>query len=102
MRIEVEILMQVLIPVFFFTLDIPVIDSIIMARPTKSNVLFQQMLGRGMRLHPGKEDCLVLDFVDVVRGDGLVTVPTLLGLDTDAILQGKHFRGSVFNFFIES
>ncbi|GJJ71409.1 ATP-dependent helicase IRC3 [Entomortierella parvispora] len=68
--------------------DIPVIDSIIMARPTKSNVLFQQMLGRGMRLHPGKEDCLVLDFVDVVRGDGLVTVPTLLGLETDAVLRG--------------
>ncbi|KAF8976202.1 hypothetical protein BGZ52_008204, partial [Haplosporangium bisporale] len=38
--------------------DIPVIDSIVMARPTKSNVLFQQMLGRGMRLHPDKTDCL--------------------------------------------
>ncbi|KAG0271970.1 hypothetical protein BGZ95_000165 [Linnemannia exigua] len=67
--------------------DIPVIDSIIMARPTKSNVLFQQMLGRGMRLYPGKEDCLVLDFVDVVRGEGLVTLPTLLGLETDAVLN---------------
>ncbi|KAF9099745.1 hypothetical protein BGX23_012139 [Mortierella sp. AD031] len=67
--------------------DIPVIDAIVMARPTKSNVLFQQMLGRGMRLHPGKEDCLVLDFVDVVRGEGLVTLPTLLGLDTEAVLH---------------
>ena len=47
------------------------------------------MLGRGMRLHPGKEDCLVLDFVDVVRGDGLVTLPTLLGLETDSVLNGK-------------
>jgi ATP-dependent helicase IRC3 len=71
------------------SIDIPVIDSIIMARPTKSNVLFQQMLGRGMRLYPGKEDCLVLDFVDVVRGDGLMTVPTLLGLDTEAVLKSK-------------
>ncbi|KAF9541746.1 hypothetical protein EC957_002704 [Mortierella hygrophila] len=67
--------------------DIPVIDSIIMARPTKSNVLFQQMLGRGMRLHPGKEDCLVLDFVDIVRGEGLVTLPTLLGLETESVLN---------------
>lgn len=67
------------------------IDAIIMARPTKSNVLFQQMLGRGMRLHPGKEDCLVLDFVDVVRGDGLVTLPTLLGLETDSVLNGKSW-----------
>lgn len=67
------------------------IDAIIMARPTKSNVLFQQMLGRGMRLHPGKKDCLVLDFVDVVRGDGLVTLPTLLGLETDSVLNGKSW-----------
>ncbi|KAF9294618.1 hypothetical protein BGZ88_003629 [Linnemannia elongata] len=73
--------------------DIPVIDAIIMARPTKSNVLFQQMLGRGMRLHPGKEDCLVLDFVDVVRGDGLVTLPTLLGLETDSVLNGIKIAG---------
>ncbi|KAF9976255.1 hypothetical protein BGZ73_008897 [Actinomortierella ambigua] len=67
--------------------DIPAIDSILMARPTKSNVLFQQMLGRGMRLYPGKEDCLVLDFVDVVRGDDLVTLPTLLGLDPSTVLE---------------
>ncbi|KAF9388321.1 hypothetical protein CPB97_001245 [Podila verticillata] len=67
--------------------DIPVIDSIVMARPTKSNVLFQQMLGRGMRLHPDKTDCLVLDFVDVVRGDGLVNLPTLLGLDPSAVMR---------------
>ncbi|KAF9439310.1 hypothetical protein BGZ76_003840 [Entomortierella beljakovae] len=65
--------------------DIPAIDSIIMARPTKSNVLFQQMLGRGMRLYPGKEDCLVLDFVDVVKGEGLVNLPTLLGLDPSSV-----------------
>ncbi|KAF9584040.1 hypothetical protein BGW38_007776 [Lunasporangiospora selenospora] len=67
--------------------DIPVIDSILMARPTKSNVLFLQMLGRGMRLYPGKSDCLVLDFVDVIRGEGLVTLPTLLGLDPEAVLN---------------
>ncbi|KAF9161766.1 hypothetical protein DFQ26_004170 [Actinomortierella ambigua] len=67
--------------------DIPAIDSILMARPTKSNVLFQQMLGRGMRLYPGKEDCLVLDFVDVVRGDDLVTLPTLFGLDPSTVFE---------------
>lgn len=71
--------------------DIPTIDSIIMARPTKSNVLFLQMLGRGMRLYPGKEDCLILDFVDVVKGEGLVTLPTLLGLDADSVLNSKAF-----------
>ncbi|ORZ18328.1 P-loop containing nucleoside triphosphate hydrolase protein [Lobosporangium transversale] len=65
--------------------DIPGIDCILMARPTKSNVLFLQMLGRGMRLHPGKEDCHVLDFVDIVKGEGLANLPTLLGLDATAI-----------------
>ena len=35
-----------------------------MARPTQSPILFQQMLGRGLRLHPAKTDCLILDFVD--------------------------------------
>ncbi|KAK3807685.1 MAG: P-loop containing nucleoside triphosphate hydrolase protein [Benniella sp.] len=67
--------------------DIPSIDSVIMARPTKSNVLFLQMLGRGMRLHPGKKDCLVLDFVDIVRGDRLVSLPTLLGLDPSSVMD---------------
>lgn len=40
------------------------IDLIVLARPTRSSILYQQMVGRGCRLHPGKEDCLVLDFVD--------------------------------------
>lgn len=38
------------------------IDAVIMLRPTKSAGLYYQMCGRGMRLHPGKSDCLVLDF----------------------------------------
>ena len=35
-----------------------------MARPTKSEGLYAQCVGRGARLAEGKEDCLVLDFVD--------------------------------------
>jgi ATP-dependent helicase IRC3 len=69
-------------------------------RPTRSPVLFQQMLGRGLRLHPAKvtggpcatkvathytsrhpqSDCLVLDLVDMMRGNTVVTLPSLLGL----------------------
>jgi ATP-dependent helicase IRC3 len=64
--------------------DIPNIDSIILGRPTKSGVLMQQMLGRGMRLHSDKEYCLVLDFVDSASSDlMLATLPTLLGLEVD-------------------
>lgn len=42
--------------------DEPGIDLIAMLRPTKSPVLHVQSLGRGSRVHPDKENCLVLDF----------------------------------------
>lgn len=43
-------------------LDLPAIDLIGMVRPTKSKGLFVQMTGRGLRIAPGKQDCLLLDF----------------------------------------
>ena len=42
--------------------DFPGIDLIAMLRPTKSHVLYRQMIGRGMRIAEGKEDCLILDY----------------------------------------
>ena len=42
--------------------DIPCIDVIALLRPTKSLKLFIQMVGRGLRLYPEKNDCLLLDF----------------------------------------
>jgi superfamily II DNA or RNA helicase len=44
--------------------DEPSIQCIAMARPTKSRGLYIQCIGRGLRLWPGKENCLVLDFTD--------------------------------------
>ncbi|KAJ1661872.1 DEAD DEAH box helicase [Coemansia sp. RSA 1813] len=69
--------------------DIPNIDCVMMARPTRSLGLFQQMIGRGMRLFPGKDDCLVVDLVDSFSSaaGGRITVPTLLGLDPELILK---------------
>ena len=43
--------------------DDPGIDCIIVLRLTKSRSLYQQMIGRGTRLHDGKQDLLVLDFL---------------------------------------
>jgi len=43
--------------------DCPPVDGIVMARKTMSRALYTQQLGRGLRLHPGKTSCLVLDFV---------------------------------------
>lgn len=44
--------------------DEPSIDGIVLARPTSSRSLFIQMIGRGLRLYPGKEYCKVVDIVD--------------------------------------
>ncbi|MGM0857384.1 MAG: DEAD/DEAH box helicase [Pseudomonadota bacterium] len=42
--------------------DAPHVDLIAILRPTESVSLYQQMVGRGLRLAPGKQDCLVLDY----------------------------------------
>ena len=44
------------------------------------------MIGRGMRLSPGKIDCHVIDMVGVIN-KGIVTTPTLFGLDPFAIIE---------------
>lgn len=43
--------------------DCPSVDCIIILRPTKVRSLYCQMVGRGTRLHPGKEHLLLLDFL---------------------------------------
>jgi DNA repair protein RadD len=48
----------------------PAVDLIAMLRPTKSTGLYVQMAGRGTRLAPGKENCLVLDFAGNVARHG--------------------------------
>jgi DNA repair protein RadD len=42
--------------------DAPQVDCVALLRPTMSAGLYYQMVGRGFRLAPGKDDCLVLDF----------------------------------------
>ena len=55
--------------------DEPTISCVAMARPTKFKGLYIQCVGRGLRLHPSKSDCLVLDFAD--EGHNLETVASL-------------------------
>lgn len=43
--------------------DCPSIDCVICLRPTKVRSLYTQIVGRGTRLHPGKDYCLILDFL---------------------------------------
>ncbi len=55
--------------------DCPPVDALVIARPTRSELLYTQMTGRGLRACPGKSDCLILD---VTGADGS-TAPTATG-----------------------
>ena len=66
--------------------DIPNIDCVLLARPTKSRNLLVQMIGRGMRLHSGKENCHIIDMVAALS-TGVVSTPTLFGLDPGEIVE---------------
>lgn len=49
------------------------VRCIVLARPTKSEILFTQIIGRGLRTAPGKQDCLILDHSDTHQRLGFVT-----------------------------
>ncbi|MCA9645677.1 MAG: DEAD/DEAH box helicase [Myxococcales bacterium] len=69
--------------------DDPGVSCVAMARPTRSEGLYAQCVGRGTRLAPGKSDCLVLDFVDLSELS-LVGLPTLAGLPNGIDLEGTR------------
>jgi len=70
--------------------DEPAVDCILMARPTKSSLLYTQMLGRGTRLAPSKADLQVLDFADNSARHSLVSTASLFGLPASLALKGKR------------
>jgi len=69
--------------------DDPGVDAILMARPTKSSLLYTQIIGRGTRPAEGKPDCLVIDFVDNSTRHTVNTVASLFGLPPDLDLAGR-------------
>lgn len=69
--------------------DEPSVEAIILARPTRSTLLYTQIVGRGTRLFEGKEHCKVLDFADTTKGKKPLGLPSLLGLPPDFDLGGQ-------------
>ncbi|HEX3432337.1 MAG TPA: DUF3427 domain-containing protein [Rhizomicrobium sp.] len=55
------------VDIFNEGIDVPSVDTLLMLRPTDSPTLFLQQLGRGLRRHPNKSVCTVLDFVGLHR-----------------------------------
>lgn len=66
--------------------DIPNIDCVLLARPTRSRNLLIQMIGRGLRLFPRKENCHIIDMVATLE-TGVLSTPTLFGLHPDEVLE---------------
>ena len=55
------------IAVYTTGFDVPHVDTIAILRSTDSASLLQQIIGRGMRLHDEKFDCLVLDYAENIE-----------------------------------
>jgi superfamily II DNA or RNA helicase len=62
--------------------DEPSIECVLIGRPTKFHGLYVQMVGRGTRISPGKENLLVIDIVGASQRHDLISVVDL-GLDLD-------------------
>ena len=67
------------------------VDCVVLLRPTLSAGLFAQMVGRGLRLHPNKTDCLVLDFAGCIEEHGPID---LLGGQPVAMATCEECRES--------
>lgn len=90
-----------LVNVMVFTegTDIPRVETVILARPTQSDSLYAQMVGRGLRLWPGKEKLLLIDCVGATGRASLCTAPSLLGLDVSNVprRKQKELEGMLFD-----
>ncbi|SMQ78400.1 Superfamily II DNA or RNA helicase [Bacillus sp. OV166] len=100
---EIDIIFTV--DLFNEGVDIPAVDTLLFVRPTESLTVFTQQIGRGLRLHPGKETCVIIDLIgnyrnadiklslfDTLPGEGKTRIiePTLpiyceLNLDVNVI-----------------
>ena len=77
--------------------DCPAVDCIVVLRPTKVRSLYQQMVGRGMRLFPGKEELILLDFLwmssrhDLCRPSALISKDAEIAAKIDKLVEDTPF-----------
>lgn len=64
--------------------DMPYLRTVIMARPTRSTILFVQQMGRGTRPYPGKSNFILLDHAGNIERHGFLTD------DREATIDGKE------------
>lgn len=73
--------------------DEPSVDCIVMARPTKSRLLYAQMIGRGTRLYEGKENLVIIDMADNSREHKLAGLHDVLDMPEAIDLEGRDALG---------
>lgn len=85
-----EIHVIVTVDIFNEGVDLPFVDTLLLLRPTQSATIFQQQIGRGLRLYESKQSCLILDFIGLhsanFRFDLLYS--SITGLSKREVLDG--------------
>ncbi len=78
--------------------DMPLVETVMIARPTSNSSLYTQMVGRGLRLYPGKDKLTLIDLVGTTGRANLCTAPTLIGVDLNAVPANKQdeIQGDLF------
>lgn len=84
--------------------DMPLVETVIIARPTQSDALYTQMVGRGLRLHPGKDRLTLIDCVGTAKPGRLQTAPSLLGVDLAGLPQRQldKLEGDLFELPVKA
>lgn len=87
---EVQVLVNC--QVMTYGVDFPPVSCIVLATPTKSVVKYFQAVGRGLRTHPGKADCMVLDHAGVVDQIGFIDDSMPWSLDGREKIQERKAK----------
>lgn len=80
--------------------DCPSCDCVVVLRPTKIRALYCQMVGRGTRLFPGKDNLLILDFLWLSMKHNLCK-PACLVSENEEDIQAVTQQSVVDDFLIE-
>ncbi|WP_408645947.1 DEAD/DEAH box helicase [Streptomyces odonnellii] len=72
--------------------DAPWTSCVVIARPTKSAGLYCQMAGRGLRLHPGKENALILDVMGASTRHKLASIVDLTAKEISEPSESRSLR----------
>lgn len=79
--------------------DMPLVETVMIARPTSNSSLYTQMVGRGLRLYPGKDKLILIDLVGTTGRANLCTAPSLLGIDLNNVPANSQneIQGDLFD-----